>query len=117
MGVALTATIAQSEIEKSVRTEGELARFVVGERLVLRQKDAFARRVRLVRIGRHFVFGDYRLQLAVEGSRVVDVKTSIAGKVRMKSDSQQAQLITAALAHSSADVEECSRQHSTLEDA
>src|SRR5437870_3484009 len=46
--VSFAAAVAQADVEKAIRTEGQLPAFVVGEWLIDREQDTFACRVGLV---------------------------------------------------------------------
>src|SRR2546422_5144323 len=84
--VAAAATIAKSDVEKSVGTEGELPTVVVVVGLIDHQHRPFAPWVCLVRTGRgDLIFSNDRLKLSstTRALRVVNIESAIRAETRV----------------------------------
>src|SRR5215831_5964267 len=116
-GIAPAAAVAQAEVKKPIRAEGQLSRFVIVKvaDLVHGKQDALGSDIDLVGVGgRGGVFSDDRLDLPAHGANVVDIQFSVRGIVGMKGHAQQTHL--AAGGDFAADVEEWSGQNGAVLD-
>jgi hypothetical protein len=93
--VAAAAAVARGDVEEAVRPERDLAAVVVGERLVVGEEDLLRGGVGDIRVGRHPVAGDHRLELAADGAGVVDEEFAVAGVVGMEGEPEEAALAAA----------------------
>ena len=102
--IAAAAAITKSDIQKAVRPKHQLAAFVIGERLVDDEQDAFAVGIGLVGVGcRGLVLGDHGFE-AAKVARVIDVELVIAAVVGVKRQPQKSLLLSVEV-HQALDVE------------
>src|SRR5262249_26535724 len=87
--VATTASVAQAEVQESIRSKSELTRLVVVKRLVHGQKNALSSGINLVCISRNRIFSNHGLPLAYWAGVVINVEAWILCEVRVKRYSQK----------------------------
>ena len=83
--IAGATAVAEPDVEKSVRTEGQLSTFVIGEWLVDGEQNSLAIGIGLVGIaGRRLKFSNHGLHLSGDNAVVVDEKAPILAIGGMK---------------------------------
>src|SRR5262249_57430917 len=91
--IASAATVAETDVEKTVLAECQAAAVVIRKRLVDGEQNVLGAGIGEVRIcGRCRESGDHRLQLASDIARVVHEKAAVLSRNLMKRQPHQARL-------------------------
>jgi hypothetical protein len=109
------AAVADRDVEKTIRPEGHLPPFVIGERLIYGQQNSLAGGVGQVGVGGYLIFGDHRLYLPTRKAIIVQVEMLILSVVGMECQSQQA-LLAAIEIHFAGDIQKSSWQQRSAAD-
>src|SRR6266566_15685 len=88
--VSLVPTVAEADVEETIRPESELAAIVIVEGLVDDQEGAFAGSIRLVSIrSGDRVLGEHRPELLADTLGVIDEEAAIRAEAGMKCQPEQ----------------------------
>ena len=114
--IAAAAAVPQSDVEKAIGAEHQLAALMVGERLVYDQQDAFAVRVGLCWGPTAEVWNSAMTVCeAAEVARVIHVELAVGAVVGMEGQTQQALFLSVEV-HQALDVEKISRLQGAIFD-
>ena len=115
-GSPTAAAIPQADVEKTVGAKGQLAAFMVGERLVYHQQNPLAVRVGLLGSEAGLEFGNDGLP-AGRVAGVVHIELAVGAVVGMEGQTQQSLFLSVEV-HQALDVQKISwQQGAVLDDA